>query len=436
MKRLITTAGLAALGAASVAPTYAQDAMINQKPWSIGASLRGFYDDNYLTYPKQLRDRPGFDEDTFGFEVAPAAAINLKNEQTTFGLSYLYTFRYYIDREDNEYDQSHQVNLKLSHVFNERFSVDLKDSFVMAQEPSVIDPGFTTYPARAEGDNMRNTAGVQFNAAIVDNFSADLGYNNSYYDYEQDNGDIPGPGMAPIGFGSRSALLDRMEHDFYGHGNYQVLPKTTLSLGYRYDIVDYNSDQIVLLSPLMRGNDRDNVSHIGTFGVKQHINPTLDVSAEAGAQYTLYDNQTLFDDEISPYGAASVRWAYMQSSSLNAGVKHQKVPTDVRVTTDGRAVADQQATLFWLSVNHAITSKITAIIMGQYQYSTFGESSVGSSGDDVDHLFFAGATLAYQFNPHIAAELGYTFDRLDSDLDNGLRSYTRNRIYIGTRLNY
>jgi hypothetical protein len=430
MKRLITTAGLAALGAASVAPTCAQDAMINQKPWSIGASLRGFYDDNYLTYPKVLRDRPGFDDNTFGFEVAPSASVNLKNEQTTFGLSYLYTFRYYIDREDNEYDQAHQVNLKLSHVFNERFSVDLKDSFVMAQEPSVIDPVFITYPARAEGDNIRNTAGIQLNAAIVENFSADLGYNNSYYNYEQDGSDLF--------FGSRSATLDRLEHDVYAHGNYQVLPKTTLSLGYRYDMIDYTSDDFILPAlngnPAMRGNDRDNTSHIGTLGVKQHVNPQLDVSAEAGVQYTQYDNQTFFEDDVSPYGAASVRWAYMQGSSLNAGVKHMKVPTDVRITTDGHAVADQQATLFWLSLNHAITSKITAIVMGQYQHSTFGESTVGGTGDDTDNLFFAGATLAYQFNPHIAAEAGYTFDRLDSDLP--LRGYTRNRVYIGTRLSY
>jgi len=430
MKRLITTAGLAALGAASVAPTFAQDAMINQKPWSIGASLRGFYDDNYLTYPRALRDRAGFDDNTFGFEVAPSAAINLKNEQTTFGLSYLYTFRYYIDREDNEYDQSHQVNLKLSHVFNERFSADLKDSFVIAQEPSIIDPAIVTYPARAEGNNIRNTAGIQLNAAIVENFSADLGYNNSYYDYEQDAGDLIG--ITPNGQGSHSAVLDRLEHDIYAHGNYQLLPKTTLSLGYRYDIVDYRSNDLVL--PGIRGNDRDNTSHIGTLGIKQHVNPQLDVSAEAGVQYSLYDNQTLFKDDISPYGAASVRWAYMQGSSLNAGVKHSKAPTDVRITTDGHAVADQEATLFWLSVNHAITSKITAILMGQYQYSSFGDSSAGSSSDDVDHLFFAGATIAYQFNPHIAAEAGYTYDRLDSDLP--ARGYSRNRIYVGTRLNY
>jgi len=424
MKRLITTAGLAALGAASVAPTYAQDAMINQKPWSIGASLRGFYDDNYLTYPKALRDRPGFDDNTFGFEVAPSAGINLKNEQTTFGLSYLYTFRYYIDREDNEYDQSHQVNLKLSHAFNERFTVDLKDSFVMAQEPSIIDPTFITYPARAEGDNIRNIAGVQLNAAIVENFSADVGYNNSYYNYEQDAGDLP--------IGSRSAVLDRIEHDIYAHGNYQVLPKTTLSLGYRYDMYDYTSDDLFL--PGHPGNDRDNTSHIGTLGIKQHVNPQLDVSAEAGVQYTQYDNQALFEDDVSPYGAASIRWAYMQGSSLNAGVKHQKVPTDVRLASNGTAVADQEATLFWISVNHAITSKITAIVMGQYQHSTYGDSSVGGNGDDTDNLFFAGATIAYQFNPHIAAEAGYTYDRLDSDLL--LRSFTRNRIYIGTRLSY
>ena len=430
MKRLMTTAGLAALGAASVAPAFAQDAMINQKPWSIGASLRGFYDDNYFTYPRQLRDRPGFDPNTFGFDVSPNAAINLKREQTTFGLSYLYTFRYFIDRERPKDDQSHQINLKLSHSFNERFSLDLKDSFVIAQEPAVIDPAFITYPARSDGNNIRNNGGIQLNAAVMDNFSVDAGYNNTFYDYDQDATDIAGPPLN--GIGSRSATLDRIEHDFYAHGNYQVLPKTTISLGYRFDLVDYTSSDAFI--PGWTGSARDNRSHIVTLGVKQHINPQLDVSAEAGAQFVQYDNHTLFDDDMSPYGAASIRWAYMQGSSLNAGVKHMRVPTDVRIV-DGKANADQEATLVWVSVNQAITSKITAIVMGQYQYSKYGESAAGGGTTDVvDHLFFLGATVAYQFNPHIAAEAGYTYDKLDSDID--LRSYSRNRIYVGTRLSY
>src|ERR1041385_7599924 len=199
MKRLITTAGLAALGAASVAPTFAQDAIISQKPWSIGASLRGFYDDNYFTFPKALRDKPGFDDGTFGFDVSPSAAINLKREQTTFGLGYLYTFRYFIDRERPRDDQSHQINLKLSHAFNERFSADLKDSFVVAQEPAIIDPAFITFPAHANGNNIRNTGTIQLNATVVDNFSVDGGYSNSFYDYDEDAKDILNSPLGGVG---------------------------------------------------------------------------------------------------------------------------------------------------------------------------------------------------------------------------------------------
>jgi len=114
-------------------------------------------------------------------------------------------------------------------------------------------------------------------------------------------------------------------------------------------------------------------------------------------------------------------------------VRHQRAATDVRLV-NGQAVADQEATTVWLSVNQAITAKLSALIIGQYQHSVYGDSTIGSTGEATDEIFFAGATLAYQFNPHIAAEAGYTFDRLDSDL--GVRSYTRNRVFIGTRLNY
>jgi hypothetical protein len=448
MKRLMTTAGLAALGAASVAPTFAQDAMINQKPWSIGASLRGFYDDNYLTYPRVLRDAPGFDENTFGFDISPSAAVNLKREQTTFGLSYLYTLRYYLDREDDEMDHTHQANMKLSHAFNERFSIDVKDSFVIAQEPSIIDPTIsTTLPARAEGDNMRNTGSIQFNAAVVENFSINSGYRNSIFDYEEDADDYA-PGSprytgAPIfgAVGTRSAVLDRIEHMFFVDGNYQVLPKTTVSLGYQFGINDYTSEDALFGSgplgtaaPFYTGSARDNKSHFATVGVKQHLNPQLDVSVRGGIQYTTYDNETLFDDVVSPYAEASARWGYAEGSSLQVGARHQRIPTDVRLV-GGVPIADQEASTVWVSVNQAITGKLSAIVMGQYQYSTYGDSSLnGDAIDAVDHIFFAGATLAYQFNPHISAEAGYTFDRVDSDLL--VRSFTRNRVFIGTRLSY
>jgi hypothetical protein len=226
-----------------------------------------------------------------------------------------------------------------------------------------------------------------------------------------------------------------MEHMFFVDGNYQVLPKTTVSLGYQFGINDFTSDDP--LFGIYNGSVRDSRSHFATVGVKQHLNPQLDVSVRGGIQYTTYDNETFFDDQVSPYAEASLRWGYMEGSSLQVGARHQRIPTDVRLVTRGGVsvpIADQQATTAWVSVNQAITGKLSAIIMGQYQYSTYGDSSATDPGDAVDQIFFAGATLAYQFNPHISAEAGYTFDRVDSD--DSFRSFTRNRFYVGTRLSY
>ena len=441
MNRILTTAGLAALGAVGIAPASAQELYTDQKPWALGATIRGFYDDNYLTYPKILRDQPGFDEDTFGFDISPSISYNLRKDQTTFGVSYMYGFRYYIDREDKEYDQSHQANLKLSHAFNEKYSVDVKDSFVMAQEPSVLDPSISiTVPARSEGDNFRNTAGIQFNANMFEHFGAVIGYNNSIYDYDQEAEDIMeiqagAPDLFPVvtGEGSRSAVLDRIEHQFVLDGNYQILPKTTLTLGYIYGIVDFTSqDQLV---PGVPGEIRDWTSHKVAAGVRQQINPQFVVSGKAGVEVTTYDTSDLWDDETGPYAEASASWNYTEGSALQLGVRHHRIPTDVRLLPGGAGIlnADAEATSVFLSVTHRISSKILLNAMTQYQHGTF--NGTGDAGDETsDDVFYGGLTVAYQFTRNVAAEAGYTFDRLDSDIP--YRSFSRNRIFIGTRLSY
>lgn len=423
MKRMITTAGLAALGAASIAPTFAQEMTASTKPWSVGLSLRGFYDDNYYTFPGTAA-LPKLD--TFGVDVSPSASINLKRDQTTVGLSYVYSLRYYADRPSPRDDHSHQANLKLSHAFNERYSVDLKDSFVVAQEPSVIDPTIsTTTPARSEGDNMRNLAGLQANVGIVENFSILGGYNNTIYDYQQDASDIGG---AP---GSRSAVLDRMEHLLFADGNYQLQPKTTVSLGYQFGKTDYTSNDPYITG--FNGSARDNTSHFASVGVRHHLNSQVDLSAKGGVQYTQYDNNTLFDDVVGPYAEASVRWGYMAGSSIQFGARHQRIPTDVRLVS-GAPIADSEATSLYLSWTHQIAAKISVNAMAQYQRSSFGESTAAGNPDATDDLFYGGVTFTYQFTRNVAAELGYTYDRLDSDIP--LRDFARNRVFIGTRLTY
>ena len=51
MKKLIASAGLVALGTAGLHAAYAPGLTEQQtsKPWTVSASLRGFYDDNITT---------------------------------------------------------------------------------------------------------------------------------------------------------------------------------------------------------------------------------------------------------------------------------------------------------------------------------------------------------------------------------------------------
>jgi hypothetical protein len=412
--------------------------MGQQKPWAVGAALRGFYDDNYYTYPGTAA-LPRLH--TWGFDISPSASYNLNRGQTVLGASYLYDFRWYADRphlapgqsrkgKGPRDDQSHQLNLKLSHAFNTRFSLDVKDSFVIAQEPAIIDPSIsTTVPARSEGDNIRNQAGVQFTAALLEHFNVVLGYANTIYDYQQDAGDVLG------GIGSRSAVLDRMEHQINIDGNYQILPKTTLSLGYTFLYTDYtSSDPIAVGIP---GSIRDSKAHAVTIGAKQQINPQFVVAGKVGVEVTTYDSP-LWKDEVGPYAEASATWGYAPGSALQVGLRHMRVPTDVRVLPNGKLNSDSEATSVFISVTHQIASKILINAMGQYQHSTFNGAGSGSSGDLADDLFYGGVTLTYQFTKNIAAEVGYTYDRLDSDLAFGgtPRSFYRNRVFVGTRLNY
>ena len=76
-----------------------------------------------------------------------------------------------------------------------------------------------------------------------------------------------------------------------------------------------------------------------------------------------------------------------------------------------------------------------ASLIGQYQHSTYDN---GFSGDTADDYYLLGVNLTYEINKWLAAEAGYNYDRLDSDLDAGgiSRSFTRNRVYVGVRGTY
>ena len=420
MKTIITSASLAALGAISIQAAYQPGLSSTEraKPWSVSASLRGFYDDNYTTLPSKRNDGGPTKRDSFGVEVSPGLSLNFNpTEQTLASLSYVYAMRWYEDRENNSADHSHQVNAKLDHAFTENYKIDLSDSFVVAQEPQIIDPAQITLPLRANGDNIRNTAMARFTADFTRLFGTEVGYSNTYYDYEQD------------GVNSYSAFLDRMEHLMFVNLRYRVMPQTVGIFGYQYGINNHNSDDPI--TNFGSPDVRDSRSHYIYVGADHTFTPRINASARIGAQYTEYPNADeyigpgdLDDSSWIPYADVSASYAYTQGSYAQLGIRHSRVQTDI-------VALDQEATTIYGSINHQITPKLIGRVLGQFQDSSFNQ---GINDERAEQYYLVGLNFEYMINQFLSAETGYNFDRLDSDVQN--RSYTRNRVYIGIRASY
>jgi hypothetical protein len=416
MKKLIASAGLVALGATALKAQYAPglSRVETTKPWSVSASLRGFYDDNYFAQPK------GFEDESFGFEVRPRIAFNLPREQTFIGGAYTYGLKYYEARADDPIDQSHEVDLKLDHRFTERTKVSFTDNFVYAREPEVFEgSGATITTFRTDADVMRNRASAEVLAQVTETFGVGAGYENGWYDYRDEEGPF-----------SRSALLDRLEHLFRVDGRWQARPDLIGIVGYQLGIVDYTGDDLLSPFSTLTSEDRNSRSHYGYVGGEYTISEELSAAGRIGVEYTEYTE--VDETDLSPYVDVNATYKYVPGSYLQFGVRHRRNPTDVAsADAGGEPTLDQETTTVYGSVRHRITAQISANLVGQYQRSVFNG---GATDGDIENFLLAGINLQYDINQNWSAELGYNYDRLDSDIP--FRSFSRNRIYAGVRLQY
>lgn len=433
MKKIVASIGTLAIGAAAVQGVGAMD---TSRTWSVGASLRGFYDDNYLTAPK------GMEQESFGMSVAPWVGLNLPMERTDISLRYTFGAYWYEDRKNNEWDHTHQFDGRLNHAFSERHSLYVMDSFVIAQEPQVLDPtGLTQNPFRVEGDNMRNHFVLHLNSQLTEKWSSVLGYRNTWFDFEKDrkaNETAFGfllNGLAP----THSAIHDRFEHTFLLNLRWQVVQETVGVIGYDYAITKYTSDEFigVIGDPwtgvYVPADWRDRRSHFLYAGVDHNFSPRMLLSVRVGAQDADFHNDPTSDPSVTPYGDVSLSYVYKAGSNLRVGVSHMRSHTDIIAPVQTPApgandqiTSDQQATVLYGMVTHAFTPRLTGTLSGHYQDSTFE----GGGYDSQSEAFFgASLGLSYKINRHWFADVGYSFSALDSDIR--FREYDRNRFFAG-----
>jgi hypothetical protein len=154
-------------------------------------------------------------------------------------------------------------------------------------------------------------------------------------------------------------------------------------------------------------------------------------AVRAGAQMIEWENAQGGQraDATNPYIDANLTYAYSEGSTAQLGVRHGRNATDLV------GVLDQQSTLVYGSINHQITARLRASLVGQYQNAEFVGVIDGVGADGSSENFVSlGFTLNYQINTYLSAEAAYYFDRLSSKID--LRDYDRNRVFVGVRATY
>jgi Putative beta-barrel porin 2 len=421
MNKIVASLGIAALGASSIPAAYADDlGSTAPKIWSISASLRGFYDDNINGAP----DGPG-KIGSLGFEVSPSATLNWKADQTTVDLDYIYSFRYFEKERfvDQGHDsQSHLFRGTVDHSFSERYSVTAADWFTIGQEPDLLrNPlfGVSLTPTPVPGNNIHNYGLVKFNGQLTPLFGFEAGYDNSYFNYEDS-------GFSLANGPSFSGLFDRIEQTAHINANWLVTRQTTAFVGYQFGWINYTADErIAFFGPFRFSGDKDNDSHYIYAGVQHYFLPSFYASLTAGARIINFVNVSGQDDS-SPYVRALVNYTYCPESTLQAGFSY-----DLSMT----GVADAQASqteVFFVNVHHRIVPKFYANLNGQIQNSTINS---GVLKDDNSLYYTVGLNLEYQITRYFSANVGYDFDKVNSDpaISN---DYVRNRVYFGITASY
>lgn len=418
MKTYAASVGLLAFGTSflGAVETTALNSQQSTKPWSVSASLRGFYDSNINSAPD------GSEVESIGFQISPSFNYGFAGEQTSLNFGYLLAANWYENRrlgQTSNWDLTHTLQAALNHTFNPRINVALKDSFVIGQEPDVLQVANTPFATsqRISGDNKRNYASIDLNLQATSLLGFQVGYGNLLYNYDDSS------------VGGNSARLDRMEHEIHLDSRWTLQPQTVGILGYMYTQVGYTGDQIIGFAPGPIMSDNRN-SRGNTFYVGAEHSFTPDISGKLNAGVQIYDfyNDPAASTKTTPYVQGSLTYAYRATSSLQVGVSLRQSPIDAFNPIGGSYVLNAQSLVLYGAWVHEILPHLFSNLNGSLQQSKYNGGTV--DGDSTMY-YRVGLSLAYEFTKHLSASVGYNYDQSDAPAQLPEQSYDRNRVYIG-----
>jgi hypothetical protein len=432
MKRIVASVGLVALGTSGLqADTASSLTSESTKPWSVSATLRGFYDDNINSISSNV---PNVDHrGTFGFEVSPAIMVTWPWEQTTVSLGYVYSFKDYQFKplgNTDTVDMTHAFNASLDHTFNELYRARVSDSFVIGQEPDFLRAGntYSTFQ-RIAGSNIRNYGNVSLDGKLTPLLGFEIGYGNAFYDYAADQA----PSAANGFLASPAGLLNRIEQSVHLDSRWQFTPETVGVAGYQFADINYTGNQTI--APAYSSNSRNNRGHYGYVGIDETFRPDLTGSVRAGGRYTDYYNDPGASDggHLTPFAQLSLRWHYGVESYVEGGFTHDRAPTDLVGNGSNGITMDSETSAVYATINHRLAPNVYGNLTGQFQNSDYNG---GEFNGTTERFYTFGASLEYRVNNYFSTQVGYNFDRLESDVPALSRTFDRNRVFLGFTASY
>ena len=376
-----------------------------ESPIHLNNRLRLGYDDNVY----QAGDATAADGSTVTHDATDSfriieeleALVNLNLQRTYLGLRYRPSFIWYSDREDDDTDFLHDVDLNFVQKITPALALSISDTLRASQLPELQDEN---YVVRAKDDNYYNSALATLSYNVLPETRLDLSGRYILLRYTEDANENDNYYSAVGGLTLRQQLASR----------------TTLMGDLRYQTVVYDEADA--------DHNRDANSIFGGLGAEQTFNPKLLGSLRAGVEQRMYDNDAA-DDNTQPYGELSMTFLPTPATRITGAASYSIYESDVA------SYLSQNRTYLSLSFAHDFTTKLNFYLSGAYSLNQYEADYALETGavDADENSFLVSARLAYRVNRVNWLEVGYQFIKLDSDLVNR-ESYDRNRFDIGWKI--
>jgi hypothetical protein len=349
------------------------------------------YDDNVWTY------RSEDEVDSFKVILQPRVKLNYPIETSHLAADYRFSYIWYDDREPDEEDLAHDLDVAASTEFSPRLQASISDTFRVAQDPE-LDP--SNINRLRDEDFLYNSTNLGMKYQLTETLDVALNGRYLFYQYDEDN------------------VAEALDRDTYVLGAdllKKINPTTTGVVSYRFQDTSYDTTM------------KDSTSNFLFAGVDHAFTSRLITSLRAGFENRSFDADYRGDDN-APYVDVSATYNLTSKTGVTGGYRLSLSETDI-----GNYLKSEHHGLY-LQIQQEITRRINLYLAGQYDLNNYdNEDSVDGSGDGDETWWRLTARLAYKITEMVSAEAGYMFNDLNSDFD---RSYDRNRIYLGLRVTY